>query len=538
MNIYAPPSDNNPTKEYVNFIAKKLNVTPDTPINKIDTNAWAKAITQFESPKLFKKLFDNSLVETEKKQTSKPEAGYGVLSIVNSKDKNSAIDFFNPNVQSKTKDGKPVTKTQEEEVIKELKASTKPISEEKEPTKKIDLAISKVKNDAVVNIMKPLPNISGINKNIPIKKVEKDAEIASKSLMDEVLGKLETISVSDIMEFGSGWLHKKGMEIIPWLEDNGTAIKKIESVKEVYVPPVKTKEAETKFNDVFNEIEGYKGKTIMDGKKEAYSIKAGGSYHSFRNAFDNDKGYNYTAIPNVGNHVDSTYSSPGVAHFLLDADISQKDNYKHDYSKSMINRQLKGDNIQNGSTVETQYFPIMTKQGNKVNIKYKSKDEFVEGDKENITSPLRQYRYSDFDWNAKGVFTQAFNETVLSIPVKNSFMVKKRNSKEKVKTNESHLVYSKVAGKGQYGDFSGTAIVFIVNKNGKRLIIDYANSVENIQTEAQNIIKKYNIKPEDLIMGMHDLGSFNAKPVGKNGKLKYHPKTFNDNSHTGGALAF
>lgn len=48
--IYAPPSENN-TKAYINFVAKKLGVSPNTPISQIDTKKWADAIEKIEGNK-------------------------------------------------------------------------------------------------------------------------------------------------------------------------------------------------------------------------------------------------------------------------------------------------------------------------------------------------------------------------------------------------------------------------------------------------------------------------------------------------------
>ncbi|HSH52684.1 MAG TPA: hypothetical protein VK982_13245 [Bacteroidales bacterium] len=58
INIYAPPSDNNPTENYINFVANRLNIDKNTPISEIDSNALAKAMIAFESPKQYKQLYE------------------------------------------------------------------------------------------------------------------------------------------------------------------------------------------------------------------------------------------------------------------------------------------------------------------------------------------------------------------------------------------------------------------------------------------------------------------------------------------------
>lgn len=365
-----------------------------------------------------------------------------------------------------------------------------------------------------------------------IQKLKEQNVPKEPGVFDNIINKSKkTLSdISDYIDNAEGYINKLAMEYVPNFESNDVVTKEQKVSTQKYIAPQTIKE--DTFKSTFNEPIGYQGEIHKDSKgSPVISNKSKTKIHSFSNAFDNKKGYNYTAIPNKGNHVDSTYNSPGVAHFLLDSDLSQKEKYQHEYSKNMINRQLEGKNIQEGSTVKEQYFPIYnkTKEG-KVNLKYKTKSELNDSDKKNIAAPLRQYRFSDIDWDQKPVQAQGFNNTIVAVPTK------QKDSDGNI--IPSHLIYGKSTGKGAYGDFSGTSVVFIVNKNGERLIIDYANSVQNIQNKAKSIINSYDIKPEDLIIGVHDLGSFNSKPVGENNKLKYNPATFNPHDFTGGALAF
>lgn len=48
MAIYAPASDNNNPKQYAEFIAKRLGISPNTPIKNINTIEWAKAVSIME----------------------------------------------------------------------------------------------------------------------------------------------------------------------------------------------------------------------------------------------------------------------------------------------------------------------------------------------------------------------------------------------------------------------------------------------------------------------------------------------------------
>jgi hypothetical protein len=331
---------------------------------------------------------------------------------------------------------------------------------------------------------------------------------------------------ADILEHGSSWVKKKLMESTDLVKAKDDVIEE-EKVAPI-TTPVERKEPAKNFKDVFTEQAGYQ--KLGDAK----SWKTGYNVHSYSNAFDNDEGYDYTPIPNAGSHVDSTYSSPGVAHFLLDADVSGDKPYTHEYSQNYIKQQLAGQNIQGGSTVENQYFPVISKKDSgKVNVKYKTKDELKRDDIKNISAPLRQYKYTDIDWGGKPVPHPGFNSSVVSVPVK-----KEWTDQDGSKTNHSHFIYAKASGDKSYGDFSGAGVVFIVNKGDKRMVVDYSGSVNNIKNKGQSLINKYNLKPEDLVIGFHDLGSFNAKPAGDNNQLKYSPKKFNPKPWTGGALAF
>jgi hypothetical protein len=51
MSVYAPVSDGNDPVNYANFIARRLGVSTNTPIHKIDTKKWADAIEKMEGNK-------------------------------------------------------------------------------------------------------------------------------------------------------------------------------------------------------------------------------------------------------------------------------------------------------------------------------------------------------------------------------------------------------------------------------------------------------------------------------------------------------
>lgn len=53
MSTYAPASDNNRPKQYAEFIAKNLGISPNTQIKDIDPNAWADQVAKMEGNKSY-----------------------------------------------------------------------------------------------------------------------------------------------------------------------------------------------------------------------------------------------------------------------------------------------------------------------------------------------------------------------------------------------------------------------------------------------------------------------------------------------------
>jgi hypothetical protein len=246
-------------------------------------------------------------------------------------------------------------------------------------------------------------------------------------------------------------------------------------------------------------------------------------YFSYYNKFDRTKGFNYIPIKNVGaSDGNTTYkNTKGIAHFILDSDVST--DYKKEEAIVFINKQLRGENIEPGSTVKDQFIPTYEKvENNQVNVKYKKISELTKEDK--IMSPLRQYRYTDLNWKGR-TKSLGFANSVKSIPT--------------VTGDPTHIIFSPAKGdKDGYGKFGGVSVVFLANN--KNIAIDFAGSVNQIKQQADKIIKEENIKPEDLIIAYHDLGSFSAKPKArKNNTLNFSQWSgFNTKPYTGGGLAF
>ena len=257
----------------------------------------------------------------------------------------------------------------------------------------------------------------------------------------------------------------------------------------------------------------------------------GTNLHTFYHKFDRNSGSLYIPIKNVGHSDDNTNykGTKGIAHFILDTDVAS--DYQAKEGKNFVDKQLRGENITGGSTVTNQFVPIYTKEGDKVNVKYKLISELNKEDK--VMSPLRQLRFTDLDWN-KATYSTDFKSTVESIPVTHPYQGTGKYKSGII--NSSHFVFPK-GNKNAYGKFGGGSVVFLSEK--KNFAVDFAGSVMDIKNMAQQIIDKEGISPQDLIIAYHDLGSFSAKPKAKNGELKFSQWSgFNNESYTGGGLAF
>ena len=275
-------------------------------------------------------------------------------------------------------------------------------------------------------------------------------------------------------------------------------------------------------------------KSVRDGNA--------GDLMLYQNRFDAKEGFNYVPIKNYGKSDYGTeYNNvKGMAHFLLDSDLT--DGYKHDYAKNMIKQQWDGNPVAPASSVKDGYYPVYEKLDNgQVNIKYLKKDEIK--DYESIASPLRQYKWSDLDWTGM-TRAQGFQNTVASIPTVKSYTYKDKD--DKVRTSHaSHLIFPRAESRGQkgkYGRFGGSSVIFFVERpDGQREAIEMSGSINNIIEAGNQIMDKYKLKPEELIFGYHDVGSFSAKPEAKGGTLKFPQwSRYNKDSNpwVGGGLAF
>lgn len=291
--------------------------------------------------------------------------------------------------------------------------------------------------------------------------------------------------------------------------------------------------------------------TVKKDEKDNYVVpeeykelkRTANDYLSYYNIFDNRKGFNYIPTARLKDSKGKVYKGvQGMAHFAYDYDFISEQAAEGSDTKKFLNENVqyvsgvpkiinksandeaKAIHKNIGSTVKDYYYTIYRKNPDgTVNIKYKKENEFEKGDK--VGDPLRQYRFTDIDWNGPGGDAETFKGTVRSLRTKTG--------------NPTFFIFDGRYGKkakDYYGQFSGLSVVFIVQ--GTPVAMDFSGSVNQIKEQGEQLIKQFNIKPEDLIIAYHDLGSYSGKPDDINNQIdvsRYYE--YNKNKETGAGLA-
>jgi hypothetical protein len=267
-------------------------------------------------------------------------------------------------------------------------------------------------------------------------------------------------------------------------------------------------------------------------------------YMSYRRQATNEEGIVYVPIPRKekwagfkknktldkigyetgagGEHV--TKGVEGIAHFLIDNDISGDKKAQFKETKNSVER-LKRD--------KTKWLPVYKKnEDGTVTVKYtQGMDEFKNLAKEGYDdfSNLRQLKVSDINWNSERR-PKGFGEYVRNLTDKNG--------------NDTYLLFrptgnKKYKGKDAMGKFEGNSVVMLFkDNNGNSMIREYAGSLNGIIEELNSIKSKYKVSDKDITLGFYDAGSYSAKPEAKNGVLKSSSYGgFNDQAVSGAALA-
>lgn len=354
------------------------------------------------------------------------------------------------------------------------------------------------------------------NNPIQSKTVTSPIKSANKSIEK----KEETTGFFDNMEDNVSNLYKKIKTNVNELYQDGlTAIDQQFSKKNIDNP---IKKIDDSFIDYgYKELGTYKDESFRAGKTD--------SLLSAINVFDNDKGFDYVVSPKVKEGKKTFNNVKGVAHFLMDSDITPNQKYTEPYTE-------KGNNIVKSSQIG-KFVPYVGKNpndyvmyyrdlgNNKMNIKYgQLKDQFKFLGYEQIK--VRNVPFGELDFNKKTDAGFAKNASYIgTIDDKQTSIITDPESND------------------VYGRFSGGSGVFHFKepKTGKTISVDVSGSVNTIKQVGEELCKKYNVDPMQLQFLYHDMGSYSAKPKSKNGVLsneQWENYNTNNKGYSGAALMF
>lgn len=251
------------------------------------------------------------------------------------------------------------------------------------------------------------------------------------------------------------------------------------------------------------------------------------SLSMIRNQYFIEDGFDYVpgAIQSNSKDGDKYNNVLGVAHFMIlddqGVDLTNRTNPIELKKASDEFRKRIGKDIK-----LTDYVPVFTKKGDKVNVTYKIASEITNADF--ILTKLVNYNLSNIDFNSKR------NAKDLGFSSGTVFSLTDTTGKP----IPSMLFTS--AGKDAYSRFSGGGLVFIFTDNkGNKIARDFSGSINAIEKEANSIAKQFNISKSNITLGFYDAGSYTAKPsAGKDGVLEYEQwKGYNKlHPNSGGAL--
>lgn len=358
---------------------------------------------------------------------------------------------------------------------------------------------------------KTKPDVSVKNKPVttPIKSANKPIE-----------KKEETTGFFDNMEDKVSNLYKKIKTNVNELYQDGlTAIDQQFSKKNSDNPIKKIDDSFINYG--YKELGTYKDESFRAGKTD--------SLLSAINVFDNNKGFDYVVSPKVKEGKKTFNNVKGVAHFLMDSDITSNQKYTEPYTE-------KGNNIVKSSQIG-KFVPYLGKNpndyvmyykdlgNNKMNIKYgqlKDKDKFLGYEQIKV----RNVPFGELDFNKKTDAGFAKNASYIGTIYDKQTSI--------ITDPESNDVY---------GRFSGGSGIFHFKepKTGKIISVDVSGSVNTIKQVGEELCKKYNVDPMQLQFLYHDMGSYSAKPKSKNGVLsneQWENYNTNNKGYSGAALMF
>ena len=240
----------------------------------------------------------------------------------------------------------------------------------------------------------------------------------------------------------------------------------------------------------------------------------------FRNVFDAVSGFTYAPIPSNGNTEapEKLEGVSGVAHFFIRDGRPKEFKDVYDATNEDLKKESEwfkkggysdkdGYNTSNFKKLKNdQYVPVFNKtESGDLRISYKKKGDVTENDY--VTQNLKQYNYGDINWKKTTtdkqygkdiqVLSTIDGKSIPSLPVLGG------------ETADG----KKIKGQELYSRFSGSATVFLFEKDGKLIADDFSGSANNIKAEAERLSKDYDVPLNDITLAFYDAGSYSAKPA-------------------------
>ena len=240
----------------------------------------------------------------------------------------------------------------------------------------------------------------------------------------------------------------------------------------------------------------------------------------FRNVFDAANGFTYAPIPSNGNTEapEKLEGVSGVAHFFIrdgrpkefkDVYDATNEDFKKEsewFKKGGYSTEL-GYNTSNFKKLKNdQYVPVFNKtESGDLRISYKKKGDVTENDY--VTQNLDQYKYGEIDW-VKRTTDKQYGKDIQVLSTKEGKPI------PNLPVLDGETADGKfVKGQELYSRFSGSATVFLFEKDGKLIADDFSGSANNIKAEAERLSKDYDVPLKDITLAFYDAGSYSAKPA-------------------------
>lgn len=258
---------------------------------------------------------------------------------------------------------------------------------------------------------------------------------------------------------------------------------------------------------------------------------------SFIHSFDNETGGTFRIGPKVlelydmdtgKKRANAQTAIPGVAvaHFFRDSDISPNQKYIPKNWKIRSGYQFQNfsdDKVLpygERETSDPERYRMMYRQNEDgtYSVKYKRAKNIGESDEGwSYDLPVSgQHRFSDIDWDREGPHT-GWKNTSHYVPLKPG--AQNIASLDMDRTG----IPVRRGAPDEYSRFSGGSIVLLFTdpKTGREIGIDVAGSINVLRDTGRKLIREYGLREEDVTVVYHDMGSYSAKPRGKDGKLDY-----------------